>query len=199
MINNSYIPSVAAVAAMPPTPWYKRLADNVWRFASAVAPDLFKSRKTASFSLLMADHDDMISRICLSYSRTLGEYEDLRQDCYVAIWQGLDRFQGKAAIKTWIYRVVLNTCVSTIRSRSKTPQRVDIADYADIIDDTPERRLMVAEMHEMIAQLPPIDKAIVTLWLDENSYDEIAEIVGMSRNTVATRLHRAKERLKKIN
>ncbi len=180
-------------------PWFRRIADTILRFAAALAPDIVETRRTAAFSRLMTQHDDMISRICLSYSRTRAEYEDLRQDCYVALWQGLGRFRGDAALKTWIYRVVLNTCVSTIRSRSRAPQRVDIADYADIVDDTPERLRMVAEMHEMISRLPPLDKAIVTLWLDENSYDEIAEITGLSRNTVATRLSRAKEKLKNQN
>lgn len=180
-------------------PWFRRIADTILRFAAALAPDIIETRRTAAFSRLMTQHDDMISRICLSYSRTRAEYEDLRQDCYVALWQGLGRFRGDAALKTWIYRVVLNTCVSTIRSRSRAPQRVDIADYADIVDDTPERLRMVAEMHEMISRLPPLDKAIVTLWLDENSYDEIAEITGLSRNTVATRLFRAKEKLKNQN
>lgn len=180
-------------------PWFRRIADTILRFAAALAPDIIETRRTAAFSRLMTQHDDMISRICLSYSRTRAEYEDLRQDCYVALWQGLERFRGDAALKTWIYRVVLNTCVSTIRSRSRAPQRVDIADYADIVDDTPEQLRMVAEMHEMISRLPPLDKAIVTLWLDENSYDEIADITGLSRNTVATRLSRAKEKLKNQN
>lgn len=180
-------------------PWFRRIADTILRFAAALAPDIVETRRTAAFSRLMTQHDDMISRICLSYSRTRAEYEDLRQDCYVALWQGLGRFRGDAALKTWIYRVVLNTCVSTIRSRSRAPQRVDIADYADIVDDTPERLRMVAEMHEMISRLPPLDKAIITLWLDENSYDEIADITGLSRNTVATRLSRAKEKLKNQN
>lgn len=191
-LNN---PSVAVAVE----PWFRRIADTILRFAAALAPDIVETRRTAAFSRLMTQHDDMISRICLSYSRTRAEYEDLRQDCYVALWQGLGRFRGDAALKTWIYRVVLNTCVSTIRSRSRVPQRVDIADYADIVDDTPERLRMVAEMHEMISRLPPLDKAIVTLWLDENSYDEIADITGLSRNTVATRLSRAKEKLKNQN
>lgn len=191
-LNN---PSVAVAVE----PWFRRIADTILRFAAALAPDIIETRRTAAFSRLMTQHDDMISRICLSYSRTRAEYEDLRQDCYVALWQGLERFRGDAALKTWIYRVVLNTCVSTIRSRSRVPQRVDIADYADIVDDTPERLRMVAEMHEMISRLPPLDKAIVTLWLDENSYDEIADITGLSRNTVATRLSRAKEKLKNQN
>lgn len=191
-LNN---PSVAVAVE----PWFRRIADTILRFAAALAPDIVETRRTAAFSRLMTQHDDMISRICLSYSRTRAEYEDLRQDCYVALWQGLERFRGDAALKTWIYRVVLNTCVSTIRSRSRAPQRVDIADYADIVDDTPERLRMVAEMHEMISRLPPLDKAIITLWLDENSYDEIADITGLSRNTVATRLSRAKEKLKNQN
>lgn len=191
-LNN---PSVAVAVE----PWFRRIADTILRFAAALAPDIIETRRTAAFSRLMTQHDDMISRICLSYSRTRAEYEDLRQDCYVALWQGLERFRGDAALKTWIYRVVLNTCVSTIRSRSRVPQRVDIADYADIVDDTPERLRMVAEMHEMISRLPPLDKAIVTLWLDENSYDEIADITGLSRNTVATRLSRAKGKLKNQN
>lgn len=192
--------SAAGVAdTQSPPSWLGRMADKVRRFAAAMTPDLTESRKSASFNLVLAEYDDMISRICLGYSRTRAEYEDLRQDCYAAIWKGLSRFRGDSGLKTWLYRVVLNTCVSSLRIRSRTPERVDIADYADIIDDTPQRQEMIAEMHEMIANLPPLDKAIVTLWLEENSYDDIAEIVGMSRNTVATRLSRAKEKLKKIN
>lgn len=171
------------------------MASAILRMAANVAPDSGRVRRAESFVSLMAEHDDMISRICLGYSRSRAEYDDLRQDCYVAIWQGLDRFRGDARLKTWLYRVVLNTCVTSLRVRTKTPVWVDIADYADIVDDTQERCRMIAEMHEMIATLPPLDKAIVTLWLEDNSYDEIADIVGMTRNTVATRLSRAKEKL----
>lgn len=83
-LNN---PSVAVAVE----PWFRRIADTILRFAAALAPDIVETRRTAAFSRLMTQHDDMISRICLSYSRTRAEYEDLRQDCYVALWQGLER------------------------------------------------------------------------------------------------------------
>ena len=150
-----------------------------------------------NFHEIVARYDDMIVKICFGYALTRAELDDLHQDALINIWQSLPRFRGDSSVKTWIYRVTLNTCVSTVRRRRELPES-DRLELYNVIDDSDDRRRMVAEMHDCISLLTPVDKAIVLAWLDEFSYDEIAGMVGMPRNTVATRLRRAKEKLKNM-
>lgn len=147
------------------------------------------------FATVMREYDDMVSRICFGYALTEAEFGDLRQDALINIWQGLPKYRGDSSLRTWIYRVTLNTCVTTLRKRYSEPDREDLERLYSVIDESEERRHMIAEMHECISQLSAIDKAIMLMWLDEFSYDEIAATMGMPRNTVATRLRRARARL----
>lgn len=167
-----------------------------------VTEGLTGSRSSAKESLesrfndIIRTHSDMITRICFGYSTSTEELEDLRQDTLINIWQGLDRFKGESSVKTWIYRITLNTCVSTIRKRK--PDSLPLTDIYQIIDEDEEKRALIRELHETISKLPPVDKAIIMLWLDEFSYEEIAAMTGMPRNTVATRIKRAKEKMKNM-
>lgn len=146
------------------------------------------------FNEIVTQYDSMILKICFGYARYRDELDDLHQDALINIWQGLERFRGDSSIKTWVYRITLNTCVSTVRRRREVAQS-DLVELYSVIDDSEERRQMIAEMHDMISCLSPVDKAIVLMWLDEFDYEEIARIVGMPRNTIATRLRRAKDKL----
>lgn len=147
------------------------------------------------FATVMREYDDMVSRICFGYALTEAEFGDLRQDALINIWQGLPKYRGDSSLRTWVYRVTLNTCVTTLRKLYSEPDREDLERLYSVIDESEERRHMIAEMHECISQLSAIDKAIMLMWLDEFSYDEIAATMGMPRNTVATRLRRARGRL----
>lgn len=152
----------------------------------------------AQFNEIVTLYDDLIVKLCFGYARTREELEDLHQDTLINVWQGLDKFEGKSSLRTWIYRVTLNTCVSTLRNRHKEINgNYDVQLY-DVIDDSEERRIMIKELHEIISCLSPVDKAIVLMWLDEFSYEEIAEMMGMPVGSVGTRLRRAKEKLKNI-
>lgn len=144
------------------------------------------------------EYDGMIRRICLGYSRAAEDLEDLYQDVLVNIWQGLAGYRADASMKTWIYRVALNTCVSSLRRRSRRPNAASLEDVVNVSDDSGEKMQEVRELHECISMLGNIDKAVVMLWLDEYSYEEIAELTGLTRGNVATRLHRAKEKLRRI-
>lgn len=147
------------------------------------------------FKNLLEQYGDMISKICFGYSRSHEEFEDLRQNTFINIWKGLGQFKYNSSIKTWIYRITLNTCVSMLRKRSREGASVDISMVSDIEDADSAKLEMIRELYELINQLPPLDKAIVMLWLDEYSYEEISGLVGIPRNTVATRLRRAKEKI----
>lgn len=150
------------------------------------------------FADIMHDYDSMVMRICFGYSRTAAELADLHQDALINIWQGLPGFKGDSSLKTWIYRVTLNTCVSTVRSERRRVPQTALEDFYNLVDEDADRRRLVSEMHDCISQLTPVDRAIMLLWLDDFSYDEIAATVGLGRNTVASRLRRAKEKLKNL-
>lgn len=155
-----------------------------------------RGRAEREFESLMDSYGPMVARICYAYANTRDDFEDLRQDAFVNIWRGLDKFRGEADLRTWVYRVTLNTCVSTLRRRRRGADLTSLDAACEVADDSSaEAAERVAMMHRMIARLGSDDKAMVLMWLDGYSYDEIAATMGMPRNTVATRLHRAKEQL----
>lgn len=154
------------------------------------------TKREAMMMQIINEYGNMISRICFGYSGSKEEFEDIRQDAYANIWRGLESFKGESSVKTWVYRVTLNTCVSQLRSRSKTAPSLPLAEVADFADKSVDAISEIKDLYQFIEALPPIDKAIFMLWLDEMKYEEIAVTVGMSRNAVATRLHRAKQKIK---
>ncbi|MDE5870161.1 MAG: RNA polymerase sigma factor, partial [Muribaculaceae bacterium] len=132
-----------------------------------------------------------------SYSRDADDLKDLRQDIMINIWKGLSTYRGDASLSTWVYRVALNTCVSTIRKRTKRPPTVTIDCIGDQPDETENNsKERIETLHRLISTLSPLDKAIITMWLDERSYEEIAEVTGLARNNVAVRINRIKQKLK---
>ena len=176
----------------------RHMAEFLLRLAAAFGVAGDRAGMRGAFTEAVRTHDAMIKRICLGYAQTAEDLDDIYQDVLVNIWQGLPRYRADASMKTWIYRIALNTCVSTLRSRSRKAKEYSLEYVVGIADSGEDRSGEIRELHECIATLGPVDKAIVMLWLDEYSYDEIAEMTGLKRNSVATRLHRAKEKLKKI-
>ena len=176
------------------------MAVAIWicNLFAAALPDSGKKERMKLFRTVLSDFDSLISRICFGYARTKEEFEDLRQDVMVNIWQGMERFRGESELKTWVYRVALNTCVSTLRRRTREAVTVPITEFADLIDESDDRLTLLVSLQKAIGSLPQLDKAVVLLWLEEMSYDDIAAVMGMTRNAVATRLHRAKDKLKKL-
>lgn len=151
----------------------------------------------SEFAEMIKEHTRIINKVCFFYATDKMPYEDLRQEIYVNLWLGIDKFRGDSKLSTWIYRVAVNAALMSIRnykSRLVTlPLELSGCDRSTEVDDVRAEQLQ--ELYDLVNQLQPLDKAIVLLWLDEYQYDEIAEIMGMSRNTVATRLRRIKEKL----
>ena len=172
------------------------LAEMVMRFAESLGVTSESRRLEHIFTETIRTHDAMIKRICLGYAANPQDMEDLYQDVLVNIWRGLRSFRSESSIRTWVYRIALNTCVSTLRARSNRPSQSSLEEVILVADDSLEKREAIKDLYECIATLNPIDKAIMMMWLDEYSYDEIADTIGLKRNNVATRLHRAKEKLK---
>ena len=132
------------------------------------------------------------------FSKDADEVNDLFQETLINLWQGFNSFKGESSIRTWIWRISLNTCISSERKKSKlhtVPLSMDI----NLYEDTDEDSRQIQMLYNRINRLKPFDRAIVLLWLDNLSYDEIAAIVGISVKNVSVRLVRIKEELKKMS
>lgn len=111
--------------------------------------------------------------------------------------KGFPKFEGRSDIRTWVYRVSLNTCISSVRKKrlNTVPLTMDI----DLFDETDADNRQVNLLHSRIIRLQPFDRAIVLLWLENLSYEEIGQIVGISTKNVSVRLFRIKEQLKSMS
>lgn len=151
------------------------------------------------FALLIKEHSRIINKVSFFYASDKMPFEDLRQEIYVNIWLGLNKFRGESKMSTWIYRVAVNSALMAIRSSKPRIETVSldlgILNVSTELDDDQRENLQALQL--LINRLEDMEKAIILLWLDEFSYDEIAYTVGLKRNTVAVKIHRIKEKLAK--
>lgn len=149
----------------------------------------------AEFERMVKEYDRVIRRVCYFYAEDTDDFNDLRQEALVNLWRGFPRFRAEAKMSTWVYRVSLNSCVSFFRKHKKGRSEEAIDRHPELVDESDDKAAMLRQMYRMINSLGREDKAIILLWLDEHPYEEMAEIMGLPRNTVASRLKRAKEKL----
>lgn len=151
------------------------------------------------FALLIKEHSRIINKVSFFYASDKMPFEDLRQEIYVNIWLGLNKFRGESKMSTWIYRVAVNSALMAIRSSKPRIETVSldlgILNVSTELDDDQRENLQALQL--LINRLEDMEKAIILLWLDEFSYEEIADTVGLKRNTVAVKIHRIKEKLAK--
>lgn len=182
-----------------PVPAVLRFRMLVSCVLAAVCADTERYRSMErTFNELFRANNNLIAGICLSFASTREEFEDLRQDSLLNIWNGIGSFRGDSSASTWVYRVVLNTCVSYKRRwhAGKMDEEICMEFYRELFENSSTEELERYElMYRLISALPPIDKSILLMWLDDKRYEEIAEVVGLSRDAVASRLKRAKDRL----
>ena len=150
------------------------------------------------YATLVREHKQTIYTVCYMFSQDEDEVADLFQDTLVNLWQGLDSFRHEAKPETWIYRVALNTCVSADRKKKSALQRVDLSMQQNLYRDNSHSAVQIRQLHDRIQKLDVVDRAIILLWLEDMSYEEIAAIVGISVKNLSVKLVRIKEQLKNI-
>ena len=123
------------------------------------------------------------------------EVADLFQEVMIRLWQGLNSFDHRCNIKTWIYRVALSTCISFDKKKRRR-QKAQLSMTINLFNDKSRNTEQTSMLHSRISLLQPIDRAIVLLWLEDISYDEIATIIGISPKNVSVRLFRIRQKLK---
>lgn len=149
------------------------------------------------FEQVVKQYKNTIYTVCFMFSKDSREVNDLFQDVLVNLWKGFDTFKGESNIGTWIWRVSLNTCISS--DRKKKIVSVPLIMGIDLFEDRDEDTTQIKMLYNRISRLKHFDRAIVLLWLENFSYEEIAAIVGISVKNVSVRLFRIKEELKKMS
>lgn len=162
-----------------------------------------QSDKEQRFLAVTDSCKEIIAKVCLLYASPSAPFEDLYQEVLVSLWLGLDSFRGEAKMSTWIYRTALNTCITWHRTSGRHNPGNTLSLDSLIVEpaDGQEAAAMkeeLAELNRLVARLGPIDKALITLWLDEKPYDEISHIMGLSEANIAVRIHRIKEKLSRF-
>ena len=151
------------------------------------------------FTQAVHEHKSTIYTVCYMFSQDEEQVADLFQEILINLWRGFADFRHQSNIKTWIYRVSLNTCITADRKhkrRSDTERlNLNINLFTDSDDDSKQIRLL----QKRISRLGHFDRAIVLLWLENMSYEEIGAIVGITAKNVSVRLYRIKEQLKNMS
>jgi len=150
------------------------------------------------FGQTVAEHKSTIYTVCYMFSQDADEVNDLFQEVLVNLWKGFESFEHRSDIKTWIYRVALNTCISIDRKKKRAAE-VRLTMDINLFEDRDEDTKQVDMLHKRISKLQPFDRAIVLLWLENLSYEEIGQIVGISTKNVSVRLFRIREQLKQMS
>lgn len=151
------------------------------------------------FVTLIQEYERVIYKVCYLYTTPHATLNDLYQEVVINLWKAYPKFRNECKVSTWIYRIALNTCISFIRKEKNTPEIVTLSQIADRIEETDETQVMLKRLYSMINRLGQLEKSIVLLYLEDKSYEEIAEITGLTLTNVATKLSRIKDKLRKMN
>lgn len=157
-----------------------------------------KGQQADGFIELIKEYERIIHKVCGLYVKDQDDYKDLYQEIVLQTWRSYQKFKHEAKVSTWLYRIALNTAISHKRNNRKKLSIIPFdASFIQVADIKPETEDTYNMLQQMIAGLPELDKALILLYLEDNSYDEIAGIMGISSTNVGTRLTRIKEKLKK--
>ncbi len=142
----------------------------------------------------------IIIKICRAYTNTQVDFEDYYQEVCLQIWKSKDNFRGESEWATWIYRLSLNVCLTLLKKKKSSNQyfasdaltEEAIEDSRDFTDES------LNLLYDAIRQLSEVDRGVILLYLEEKSYQEIADIIGTNPNNIGVRIKRIKGRLQKI-
>ncbi len=159
------------------------------------------TRTEQDFLLLVQEHQGIIRKVCHLYGRNDADRDDLYQEIVIQLWKAFSSFRGEAKISTWMYRIALNTAISNLRKQSRKvalsfPEFIPREEAETNEEKLKEEKLQ--QMYAAISRLSEVEKAIVMLYLEDKSYDEMEEILGISNGALRVKMNRIKEKLRSL-
>ncbi len=154
------------------------------------------------FERQIKQHELLIHKICRMYGKTDIDRQDIFQEIVIQLWQAFPKFRGEAKFSTWLYRIGIYTAIAgirkpkavTINTDNETLQRLNTSND----DSYKEQEKKFAALYKAIDLLNDIEKAIVMLYLEDKSYEEIEEVIGISQGNLRVKMNRIKEKLRRI-
>ena len=156
--------------------------------------------RTASFLDVIETNKGILYKVANSYCRNIEDRKDLVQEIILQLWKSFDNYNETYRYSTWIYRISLNVAISFFRKensrkRISNPITTDIFDFTDT-EVSDEKETHLGLLNRLILELNDLDKALMLLYLEEKSYKEISEIIGITETNVSTKIGRIKSKLK---
>ena len=151
------------------------------------------------FTRMVKEYRKTIYTVCYFYSKDTEEVNDMFQEVLINLWKGFEKFRGDSSLKTWIWRVSLNTCNNHERKKKRSVHTIPLSIDIDLYNDDDELSKQIQMLYDRINRLDVFDRAIILLWLENMSYQDIANVVGITLSNVSTRLFRIKEQLKSMS
>lgn len=159
--------------------------------------------KEQRYKQVIKDNQDRIYRICCCYVKDKDERKDVFQDTLINIWKGFEKFDGRAQISTWVYRITVNTSLAYLQSEKRRENIFKSENKYDenLIEDFPAKETTNIEgeinrLHKCINKLSFIDRTLISLYLEDVSTKEMSEVLGISETNVRVKIHRVKKELK---
>ncbi len=146
----------------------------------------------------MDDHKKILYKVCNSYCRNREDREDLAQEIVIQLWRSFRSFDERCRFSTWMYRIALNVAISFYR-REDTRARHVLSDEECLLNAVDEKAIeseQIQALYQFIGGLDPLNRALVLLYLDGNSYLEISDVLGISATNVATKINRLKQTMR---
>ncbi len=152
------------------------------------------------YTVSILPYSGIIIKICRAYTNSQEDFEDYYQEVCLQIWRSKDNFKEQSEWSTWIYRLSLNVCLTLLKKKKNNKQH-HTSDYLpqEVVEDSHAfSDESLNQLYGAIRQLSEIDRGVILLYLEEKTYQEIADIIGTNPNNIGVRIKRIKERLKKI-
>lgn len=162
--------------------------------------ELERLQQQELFVTLINQHKALLYKVCNLYCTSEVDKQDLFQEIVLQLWKSYPKFRGEAKFSTWLYRIALNTAISGVRKRKSSFQLMEPGTLPASVDrtqmDDDEEQLEL--LYSAIRQLTDIEKAVVMMYLEEKSYEEMEEVFGISQNTLRVKMNRIREKLRKL-
>lgn len=157
------------------------------------------------FAAAVEQHRDALYRLCCAYVRGEADRQDVYQEVLIHIWKSMEAFRGQSNLGTWMYRVTVNTCLGWLRREKRRSQMLERArEEHQVVTAGQEQDIArpaeddVQQLYARIERLAPVDRLLVSLYLEEMDSAEMASVLGISEGNVRVKLHRIKKQLREM-
>lgn len=150
------------------------------------------------FIVCISEHERIIFKVCKMYCRSHDDEQDLFQDILLQLWKSFPSFKRDSKVSTWMYRVALNTAITQLRNEKKKPQQQtidkEVQQIPNLANSSTDENFDL--MMKAIEKLSNVEKAIIVLYMEDHSYREMAEVMGMTESNIGFKINQIKTKLK---